>query len=175
VSKSGITPANGSTRWRGIAKNPIYLHYFAPRQFTFTQFCVYNGPSTFEVLMRYHFEELQIDESGIVHASGFAEIENEGDEWWVSAIYTEVEVGAVPAVHEFKGGNNFGAPIYKTTPRIPGKIVRKDMEKSEPYYAAILCALEEKHGAYITDKVFGDSPSRDDEHSTLNFNQQGIR
>jgi hypothetical protein len=127
--------------------------------------------------MRYQFEQLQLDDSGIVHADGFADIETDGEDWWISAIFTEEEVGAVHAVWDYPKVD--GAPIRPVivAPRIPGKIVTKYMDKAEPFYTQIVHALHVHDDCYIRDKLFRWVETEDgvvNEHDTRNHNQQGI-
>jgi hypothetical protein len=128
----------------------------------------------FGVPMRYRFEQLALDDHGIVEANGYADIGDDGHDWWVDAIYTEEEEGAVPAVWDYPKIDGAPARAVIVTPRIPGKIVRKEMDKAEQYYADIVHALNSKCDSDIRYELFKDMESGDNPDDTRNHNQQGI-
>jgi hypothetical protein len=127
--------------------------------------------------IEYEFEQLELEESGVVEASGYAEIAYDSDEWWVLAIYSKKEVGAVPskakAVYDEAGDFSHYEEIL---PRIPGVIVITDLDKDSRLYGEVRDALNKRDSDIWAEiEAEGDLPARrGNEHSTLNHAQQGI-
>jgi hypothetical protein len=127
--------------------------------------------------IEYQFEQLELEESGVIDANGYAEIAYDDESWWVPSIYQKKEVGAVHAVRKpildqdgkFLGWNEI-------RPRIPGKIVITELDKSGPLYGLVRAALEKRDSDIWAEiEKGGELPARrGNEHSTLNHAQQGI-
>lgn len=128
--------------------------------------------------IEYQFEQLEIEETGIVEANGFATIAYNADEWWVLSIYQSKEVGAIPSKSKAIYDDDGKFLRYEDiSPRIPGVIVTTPLDKDSRYYGAIRAALEAQCDGKIWDEINEDGSlpaRRGNEHSTLNHAQQGI-